>query len=159
MTKSSVANARSRCCFRWSLRLGWRRALRRVGFHRIVELVRHGLLVPRGRIGAGLIDWFPADLGGAQDGAGGEGEIDLGDLVVGEGADFGDLGLGEACRGVEDVGAGGAAGVEGTLLALERAGVENDALSRGDDALVAGGEVVDGVERLLANRLLARGLG
>jgi len=41
--------------------------------------------------GSGL----PDDLGGAQNGAGGESDVDLGDLIVGDGGDFGGLGVGQ----------------------------------------------------------------
>ena len=97
----------------------------------------------------------PNRLCRAQEGAGGESEVDLGDLVVGEGADLGGLRVGQTGGGVEHVVGGALADIELSLLGLQGAGVEDDALACGEDSLPGAVDGVGGVENFESDGLFA----
>ena len=70
----------------------------------------------------GLRYWFPVYFGSAEQCACGEGKVDLGGLIIGDGANFCELRFGEAGGGVEDAGGGGESDAERPFFSAQAAG-------------------------------------
>jgi len=84
-------------------------------------------------VAAGLgDDGLPADFSSAEDGSGGVGEVNEGDLIFGEGEDFGALGVGEGSLGLEDIGSSSQADFILAFLGLVESAVEDCSLSAGE---------------------------
>ena len=85
----------------------------------------------------------------AEQGAGAEGDIHAGELVIRQGPDLAGLRIGQARGGVEHIRAGADTDLELPALAFEGPGGQDHGLTCGEDALPLLVEQVDGVIHLL----------
>lgn len=99
-----------------------------------------------------MAERLPVDVRTAKQRAGGESDVDHGDLIISERSNLGKLRISQRGRGVEHIRARAHADVELPLLALKSPTGKDCGLTRSEDALPRRIELIDCIEDFLLDR-------